>query len=160
MSPNGTILRHPAQHQSSAVRSVVGTSQHRQYVSHPFRPWAVGLRMPRLPERAAFAGALTGAAFPMGGQTLEGEREAVLRRPRIALPDCKFATLNQLFGGDKVARPNWSGVRLRFVDMVGAIASAETREAVAGRLLAWRCLGCQTSGWDSGGGDLLNEARA
>src|SRR5262249_21225126 len=70
--------------------------------------------------------------LPARFRTRDGAPGRLSRGPGAALPDCKFATVNQLFGGDPAAERNWSGVGSGFVDMVAAIASAESREAVAG----------------------------
>jgi hypothetical protein len=85
-------------------------------------------------------------------RTHEGAAEPVLSRDSATLLNCKFATLNQLFGGDAVAGPNWCGVRRPFGDMVAAIASAESREAVAGGCWLGADSGAKTAEWDSGGG--------
>jgi hypothetical protein len=94
-----------------------------------------------------------------------------------ALFDCKFATVNQLFGGDAVAEPNSSGIRLRFMDKVAASASAESGKAVAGACrfdivcpgvkIDVSCVGINArtevrrrQGGTAGVGDVLNEARA
>ena len=117
-------------------------------------PWrSAALHTARLPAAAVRAAARLGVAF-------EGELGAVLRRTRGALLDCKFATVNQLFGGAKVAGPNWSGVRSRFMDMVAAIASAKSREAVAGGHWVGTVSGAGHQGGTAGVGDLVNEARA
>jgi hypothetical protein len=89
----------------------------------------------------------------------------------VALFDCKFATLNQLFGGVAGTEPNWSGVRLSFRAKVASIASAESRRAVAGgRFGTVSCveigtmidvgMQVQRRQGTAGVGDVLNEARA
>jgi LPS-assembly protein len=55
------------------------------------------------------------------------EHASAQHRPLEA--DCKFATLNQMFGGVAVSGPNSSGLRLRFADMFPADAMAASREA-------------------------------
>jgi hypothetical protein len=134
VSPNDTALCRPTQSQSPPHDRLHTHHMNTHYVNHVFMPRgpAIRLRITYLPGAAVRAAARPGVAFSNRSRTREGKRKAVLRRPRAVLLDCKFATLNQLFGGDKVAGLNWSGVRLRFVDMVAAIASAESREAVAG----------------------------
>jgi hypothetical protein len=84
----------------------------------------------------------------------------VLGRDRAILLNCKFATLNQLFGGDAVTGPNWCGVRWPFEDMVAGIASAESQEAVAGGCWWGAGSGAKQQSGDSGGWDVLNGARA
>jgi hypothetical protein len=106
--------------------------------------------------RGAPLGALSSAAPSLN--------ESAPRQPgrrRATHPDCKLATLNQLFEADAASGSNWSGLRLLFARIVQIVTSVEWQEAVAGRLLGWHFFRCKISGVGAAGvGDVLNEARA
>jgi hypothetical protein len=111
-------------------------------------------------DRAFLNDASLGESLP-AGSSLNASAPRWPGRRRAAHPDCKLATLNQLFGADAARGPNWSGLRLLFARMVNVIASAEWQEAVAGRLLDWHFFWCENSRLGAAGvGDVLNEARA
>jgi hypothetical protein len=92
-------------------------------------------------------------------QMRKGAVEPVLRRDSTALLDCKFATLNQLFGGDLVTGSNWCGMRWPLWVWWLAVPRRSReklwREAAGARYQAPK----QQSG-TAGVGDVLNEARA
>jgi hypothetical protein len=93
-------------------------------------------------------------------RTPQGAAEPVPRLANATLLNCKFATLNQLFGGDAVAGPNWCGVRwplwIWWVPMPRRSREKLWREAAgAAPVLVPK----QRSG-TVGVGDVLNGARA
>jgi hypothetical protein len=120
------------------------------------------------PGRSGMSGRCRRQTFR--GAPRQMPRKADSRR-FVALFDCKFATLNQLFECLAGTEPNWSGVRLSFMDKVASIASAESRRAVAGgRFGTVSCVEIGTKidvrmqvrrrQGTAGVGDVLNEARA